>query len=88
MKKGYNPVAVGIVIAIVVFLYMVGPIDFLPDFIGGLGQIDDGLILTVGLIAELVNFFFGMNLAPAREQAEAYNEQPYESGGFGEYREV
>jgi len=88
MRKKYNPVLVGIIIAFVVFLYMMGPIDFLPDFIGGFGQIDDGLVLTLGMIAELINIFLGFNLAPAKEYAEEYSEQPHEEGGFGEYREI
>ena len=92
MKKNYNPWVVGIVIAVIVFLYMAGPIDFLPDFISGLGQVDDGLVLMLGLVAELVNLITGLNLAPAKEKAEAYREPEqnaaYESAGFGEYREL
>ena len=87
MRRKYNPVAVGIIIAIVVFLYMIGPIDVLPDFIGGFGQIDDGLVLLLGLVAELVNFCFGMNMIPAEEKAETYRK-PNEENGFGEYREL
>ena len=88
MRKKYNPMAVGIIIAIVVFLYMIGPIDFLPDFVGGFGQIDDGVVLTLGLIAELINFFLGLNLAPAKEYAEEYSEQSHAEDAFGEYREI
>jgi len=88
MRKKYNPVLVGIIIAVVVFLYMMGPIDFLPDFIGGFGQIDDGVVLTLGMIAELINIFLGFNLALSKEFAEEYCERPYEEGGFGEYREI
>ena len=92
MKKNYNPWAVGIIIAVIVVLYMAGPIDFLPDFISGLGQIDDGLVLLVGLVAEIVTLVTGLNLVPANVKAEAYSEpehfEGYENAEYGEYREV
>ncbi len=87
MKRKYNPLLVGIIIAIVVFIYMAGPIDFLPDFISGFGQIDDGLVLLLGLIAEIANVFLGMNLAPARETANEQKET-YAEQAYGEYREI
>ncbi len=62
MKNEYNPVLIGILIAVAVFLYMAGPIDFVPDFISGLGQIDDGIVLTLGMIAEIINIFLGIRL--------------------------
>ena len=33
-------------------------------------QIDDGVVLTLGLIAELVNFFLGLNMVPDKEISE------------------
>ena len=86
MRKKYNPVLVGIIIAIAVFLYMIGPIDFLPDFITGFGQIDDGIMLTLGLIAEFVNFVLGMNLVPAKEKS--VEPEPNAETFYGEYREI
>ncbi len=44
----YKDIPIGSIIAIVsALLYFVNPIDFIPDFIVGVGQIDDALVLYV-----------------------------------------
>jgi uncharacterized membrane protein YkvA (DUF1232 family) len=87
MKNEYNPVLIGILIAVAVFLYMAGPIDFVPDFISGLGQIDDGIVLTLGMIAEIINIFLGIRLSYTGEYEETYDDS-YSETSYGEYREV
>ncbi|MBR3039155.1 MAG: DUF1232 domain-containing protein [Lachnospiraceae bacterium] len=46
----------------VVILYRVFPIDFLPDFVDGIGLADDVIIAVIGLIAAIVSFFTGLGL--------------------------
>lgn len=36
---------------VLVSVYVVVPVDFLPDFLAGLGQIDDLLVIFIGLQA-------------------------------------
>ena len=47
VKKEYREIPVGSIVAIIAaLLYFVSPIDILPDFIPGLGYIDDTAILA------------------------------------------
>lgn len=39
----------GMIIALLAVLYIISPIDFIPDFIPFLGWIDDLVVLSVGL---------------------------------------
>ena len=49
-KKEYKDIPIGSIVAIVsALLYFVSPVDFIPDFIIGVGYIDDALVITVCL---------------------------------------
>lgn len=39
----------GMIIALLAVLYIISPIDFIPDFIPFLGWIDDLVVLLIGL---------------------------------------
>ncbi|MCR4814635.1 MAG: DUF1232 domain-containing protein [Lachnospiraceae bacterium] len=86
-KNNYNPVLAGIIIAVVMFVYAFGPIDFIPDFISGIGQIDDALILTLGLIGEITNLVYGLNM---KKEEDIPNPEPQPQPEFagGSYREL
>ena len=43
-------------------LYWLMPIDLLPDFISGIGWVDDLIFALIGFIGGMVNFFIGLGL--------------------------
>ena len=57
-RKTYFIIAIVCIVATI--LYCVLPIDFVPDFITGIGWLDDVLFGAVGFIGGLVNFFIGL----------------------------
>ena len=61
-KGTYRAVsAKSIVIFVVALAYIISPIDLIPDYIIGLGQIDDAVILGVSL------YFLGKDLGKYKE---------------------
>lgn len=50
IKKEYADIPIGSIIAIVsALLYFVSPVDIIPDFIPGVGHIDDALVVAACL---------------------------------------
>lgn len=50
VKKEYTEVPLGTIIAIIsALIYVLSPIDFVPDAIPGAGYIDDALVITACL---------------------------------------
>ena len=90
--KSYSPGKVAIIVAIVMAAYMIFPVDLIPDFIAGLGQIDDVAILGTGTIIELINLFYGMHLKKAAQESATtsteYSNEYDGEDGYGNYREV
>ena len=49
-RKEFTDIPIGSVLAIVsALIYFVSPVDIIPDFIPGIGLVDDALVLTVCL---------------------------------------
>lgn len=87
-KSKYWLVALAFVV--VAFLYWVLPIDVLPDFITGIGWIDDLLFALTGFIGGMVNFFIGLSLGvkltPAREERLRWEDEYRQT--YGAYQEI
>lgn len=50
IKKEYTDIPIGSIIAIIsALVYFVSPIDFIPDFIPGIGHIDDAAVIAICL---------------------------------------
>lgn len=89
-RKTYFIIAIVCIVATI--LYCVLPIDFVPDFITGIGWLDDVLFGAVGFIGGLVNFFIGLttgiNLAKAEPDYEDYGNYAAYDDIYGTYREI
>jgi uncharacterized membrane protein YkvA (DUF1232 family) len=49
-KKEYTDIPIGSIIAIIsALIYFVSPIDFIPDFIPGVGHVDDTVVIAACL---------------------------------------
>lgn len=49
-KKEYTDIPIGSIIAIIsALIYFVSPIDFIPDFIPGVGHVDDAVVIAACL---------------------------------------
>jgi len=82
----YNPVLVGVLIGAFMLGYAFGPIDFIPDFLVGYGQIDDGLVLTIGSILEIINLIYGLNYSKGCQGNTTSYEEAEDD--YGNYREL
>ena len=51
---------IAIVCVVVTILYCVLPIDLIPDFITGIGWLDDLIFGAIGFIGSVVSFFIGL----------------------------
>jgi uncharacterized membrane protein YkvA (DUF1232 family) len=58
------------VIIVGTLLYLISPIDLLPDFIPLIGQIDDGIVVTL-LVAELSGMLLDRVKAQKNKNVEA-----------------
>ncbi len=87
-KKTYFIIA--IVCIVVAILYCVLPIDFVPDFITGIGWLDDVLFGAIGFIGGLVNFFIGLGtgIHLAKAEPEYYEDYADFDQIYGTYREI
>ena len=59
-NKKYFRIALACVAAGIVYWLL--PVDLLPDFISGIGWVDDLIFALTGFIGGLVNFFIGLGL--------------------------
>ncbi len=85
-KKSYLPV--GIAIAALAAVYLLGPIDIIPDFLAGVGQIDDVIVLILSAIAEMKLLADSNKATATADEAEPQSEAEFTNGGFGAYKEI
>ena len=85
-KKSYLPV--GIAIAALAAVYLLGPIDIIPDFLAGVGQIDDVIVLILSAIAEMKLLADSNKATVTADEAEPQSEAEFANSGFGAYKEI
>lgn len=85
-KKSYLPV--GIAIAALAAVYLLGPIDIIPDFLAGVGQIDDVIVLILSAIAEMKLLADSNKATVTADEAEPQSEAEFTNSGFGAYKEI
>ncbi len=85
-KKSYLPV--GIAIAALAAVYLLGPIDIIPDFLAGVGQIDDVIVLILSAIAEMKLLADSNKATATADDAEPQSEAEFTNSGFGAYKEI
>lgn len=90
MKEKKTFFIIAIVITVITFLYCILPIDFIPDFITGIGWLDDLLFVLFGFIGSLTNFFIGLGLGKslAKEDPQPVMYEENFGPAYGSYREL
>ena len=74
---------IALVCLVVAAVYIVLPVDLIPDIIVVIGWLDDIVVSLLGLAGILVNVLWAMGVLPAPGGYEATYQE-----GYGEYREV
>ena len=81
---------IAIVCVVVTILYCVLPIDLIPDFITGIGWLDDLIFGAIGFIGSVVSFFIGLgtglHLSKVREDQIRFEEDFRQT--YGSYQEL
>ena len=86
-KKYFGIAALCFAIA---FLYLVVPIDFIPDIVAGIGWLDDAVIGLCGLAGIALNIFWALGVlpAPGGNNYDDYEDEEYSGETYGNFREV
>ena len=88
-KNNYINLIVGAAILAVVAVYAFSPIDIVPDFFVGLGQIDDGIVIILGIISEIVNAVCGAICSCNERRVREFTcDYGTDSETYGEYWET
>jgi len=89
-RRKYNPYLIGGIVAGIVILYAICPVDVISDFFVGIGQIDDAAIIILGILAEIANAVCGAICSCNQIKAStAEKENVYQDAAtYAEYREV
>ena len=87
MKKK-NYLVPGIVAGILVLLYMLMPLDMIPDFFSGIGQVDDVMVLIAGIIYEIANLIGASNARRSARQSASSSYEEDRKREFGSYKEL
>jgi uncharacterized membrane protein YkvA (DUF1232 family) len=58
-----------------IFVYLLSPIDLVPSFLPGLGEIDDVMLIGL-LLTELLQMWAGDPFAPAKPQTQVDPPSP------------
>ena len=74
---------IALVCLVAAVVYIVLPVDMIPDIIVVLGWLDDILVSLLGLAAIVVNVLWAIGVLPAPGCYQAEYQD-----GYGEYREV
>ena len=88
MKTKKNYVVPGVIVGILVLIYLFAPLDFIPDYFYGIGELDDFLVLIGGTIFEIVNLIKGISSRPKKEKVRVDTYEEDRNGEFGSYREL
>ncbi len=77
-------------IAGAVLLYLISPVDLIPDFIVGLGQLDDAIMTTAGTIFEVYSIYklITRDRTPKKERAATQKYEYSEDIGYADYKEI
>ncbi|SCY16822.1 Protein of unknown function [Lachnospiraceae bacterium XPB1003] len=77
-------------IAGAVLLYLISPVDLIPDFIVGLGQLDDAIMTTAGTIFEVYSIYklITQNRVPKTAKPGAQKYEYSEDIGYADYKEI
>ncbi len=87
-KSKKNHVIPGVIVGILVLIYLFSPLDMIPDFFTGFGQIDDALILIAGIVYEIVNLIRGIGEKPEKQKADHSTYEEDRKEEYGSFREI
>ena len=87
-SKQKNHVVPAVIVGILVLLYLFVPLDFIPDYVYGVGALDDALVLIGGAIFEIVNLISGISGRAKKEKVANSTYEEDRQGEFGSFKEL
>ena len=86
--KNLDPKFTCFLVAGAMLIYLISPVDLIPDFVVGLGQLDDAIMMTAGTIFEVYSIYKLITQGRAPKKAKADKCDYSDDLGYADYKEI
>ncbi len=86
--KNLDPKFTCFLVAGAMLLYLISPVDLIPDFVVGLGQLDDVILMTAGTIFEVYSIYKAITQDRVPKKAESHKYEYSDDLEYADYKEI